>query len=124
MFHFQNSTTHPYTEKWEVPFYIYPNRDTFPNALSGSGYLMRAEDLSCLYARGLETPFVNLEDIFITGLAATQCHLKLRSSPKFHFLGKHICHVKPQDILVHNVKEPRKMKLFLEVIRGRKSCKP
>ena len=41
-----------YTTKWEVPFYIYPKKDTFPNALSGSGYLMRSEDLECLYRRG------------------------------------------------------------------------
>ncbi len=90
------NSTERYSTKWEVPFYIYPDKETFPNALSGSGYLMHSEDLDCLYRRGLETPFVNLEDIFITGLAAKKCHLTLRSSPKFHFMGKHICHVRHQ----------------------------
>ena len=42
-------------------------KETFPNAVSGSGYLLKSEDLDCMYRRGLETPFVNLEDIFITG---------------------------------------------------------
>jgi beta-1,3-galactosyltransferase 1 len=91
-----SNSTERYTTKWEVPFYIYPKKETFPNALSGSGYLMRSEDLDCLYRRGLETPFVNLEDIFITGLAAKQCRLKLRSSPKFHFMGLHVCHIRHQ----------------------------
>lgn len=119
----ENSTTQRYTTKWEVPFYIYQNKTTFPNALSGSGYLVRSEDVGCLYRRGLEVPFVNLEDIFITGLAAKKCRLKLRSSPKFHYLGQSLCHVRPQDILVHNVKEPQKMRDFFDVVRGKKSCK-
>ena len=119
----ENSTTQRYTTKWEVPFYIYQGKETFPNALSGSGYLMRSDDVGCLYRQGLDVPFVNLEDIFITGLAAKRCRLKLRSSPKFHFLGKHICHLRPQDILVHNIKDPQKMRDFFEVVRGKKPCK-
>jgi beta-1,3-galactosyltransferase 1 len=119
----QNSTTQRYSDKWEVPFYIYPNKETFPNALSGSGYLVKSEDVDCLFRRGLEVPFVNLEDIFITGLAAKQCKLRLKSSPKFHFLGKHICFLRPQDILVHTIKEPQKMLDFFDVARGKKPCK-
>jgi beta-1,3-galactosyltransferase 1 len=90
------NSTERYSTKWEVPYYIYPDKETFPNALSGSGYLMHSGDVDCLYRRGLEIPFVNLEDIFITGLAVKSCQLTLRSSPKFHFLGKHICHVRHQ----------------------------
>lgn len=116
------NSTEKYTTKWEVPFYMYPDKETFPNALSGSGYLMRAEDVKCIYMNGLETPFVNLEDVFITGLAASSCNLRLHSSPKFHFLGKHVCHTRPQDILVHGIKEPKKLELFYDVIHKKKSC--
>ena len=56
-----------YTIGWEVPWYIY-NSTTFPNAVSGSGYLISISSVPCLYENGLKTSFLNLEDVFITGL--------------------------------------------------------
>ena len=48
--------------QWETPTYIYPS-EKFPNALSGSGYMMRSHVAKCVYEKGLDIPFVNLEDI-------------------------------------------------------------
>ncbi len=56
-----------YEEQLMIIHNYFLSKETFPNALSGSGYLTKAEDLSCMYRQGLETPFLNLEDIFITG---------------------------------------------------------
>ena len=92
-----------FTEKWQVPEYIYPE-NSFPNAVSGSGYLITRDVIECIYAAGLRTPFLNLEDVFITGLAASQCEVHLKNSQWFNFLGKEVGQVKKQDILVHGLK--------------------
>lgn len=100
-----------YTKGWEVPWYIY-NQTTFPNAVSGSGYMISRSSIPCLYNAGLETSFLNLEDIFITGLAASACHVKLFNSQWFNFLGKSVKSVRKTDILIHNVKNSEDMALI------------
>lgn len=97
-----------FTQKWEVPTYIYPD-NVYPNAVSGSGYIISQDVVSCLYKNGLQTPFLNVEDVFITGLAATKCHVTLKNSQWFNFMGKAAKMVKKQDILVHNVKTEEQM---------------
>ena len=67
---------------------------------------MKSNIAKCLYRKGLETPFVNLEDIFITGLAREKCKdegVVLRNSPRFHYMGRHLCLVKKYDILVNGI---------------------
>ena len=112
-----------YTFKWAVPEYIYPNK-TFPNALSGSGYLMHRDVSQCLYKKGLKTKFLNLEDVFITGLVASQCQgLKLVNSPRFLYMGSHICRVKSKfDLLIHDVKDEFKMTHIHKIITGQAKC--
>merc|ERR1712029_557652 len=97
-----------FTVGWEVPWYIY-NSTTFPNAVSGSGYLISRKSIPCLYKAGLDTSFLNLEDVFITGLAASACHIKLINSRWFNFIGKNSRRVKNHDILVHNVRNSSEM---------------
>ena len=97
-----------FTVGWEVPWYIY-NSTTFPNAVSGSGYLISRKSIPCLYKAGLDTSFLNLEDVFITGLAASACHIKLINSRWFNFIGKSSRKVKNHDILVHNVRNSSDM---------------
>ena len=107
-----------------MPTYMYGD-DKFPNALSGSGYIMRTTVSNCLYEKGLETPFVNLEDIFITGLVAQKCQDKgvvLRNSPRFHYMGTHLCLIKKYDILVHRVKEVQDMKNVYDLLHNRLKC--
>ena len=93
-----------FTEKWEVPGYIYQN-DVFPNAVSGSGYVITTDAINCVYNAGLKTSFLNLEDVFITGLAAAQCQIILRNSQWFAYMGKRTKFVKKQDILIHGLKK-------------------
>ena len=80
-----SDTDHVFAYKWSVPKYMFRD-DTFPNALSGSGYLMSQTVTSCLYNKGLDTSFLVLEDIFITGVVREKCGLQLKHSPRFQVL--------------------------------------
>ena len=52
--------------------------------LSGSGYVFSSSIAPVLYQCALRTPFMNLEDVFLTGLCATtQLGLKLTHNPSF-----------------------------------------
>jgi beta-1,3-galactosyltransferase 1 len=102
-----------FTVGWEVPTYMY-NQTTFPNAVSGSGYLISRASVPCLYENGLQTPYINLEDIFITGLAASKCQVKLKNSQWFHYVGKQTNLVRHQDILIHGLKEEGRMKQLFD----------
>ena len=111
--------------QWETPTYIYPS-EKFPNALSGSGYMMRSHVAKCVYEKGLDIPFVNLEDIFITGLAAEKCKdegVALRNSPRFHYMGRHLCLVKKYDILVHRLKKSQEMINVYDRLHKKLKCK-
>ena len=59
---------------------------------------------SLIMISGLGIPFLNLEDVFITGLAASKCHVHLKNSQWFNFTGKKLNLVKKTDILIHGVK--------------------
>ena len=110
--------------KWEIPKYIY-GPEKLPNALSGSGYMMKNHVVKCLYEKGLQIPFINLEDIFITGLAAEKCKdegILLRNSPRFHYMGRHLCLVKKYDILVHRLKETQQMRNVYDLLHKRLKC--
>ena len=96
-------TTRQFTHKWEVPAYIYPSSQ-FPNAVSGSGYVLTTDVIQCVFEAGLTTSFLNLEDVFITGLAAQKCQVQLRNSQWFAYMGKSTKYVKKQDILIHGLK--------------------
>ena len=97
------SDTKRYALGWEVPNYIYQPQ-IFPNAVSGSGYIIPMNILECVFNKGLETPYINLEDVFITGLAASKCKVTLKNSPWFNYTGKKISRIRGQDVLVHNVR--------------------
>ena len=114
--------TREYLTKWEVPTYIF-NEAVYPNALSGSGYFMSVDTSRCLYEKGLDIPFVNLEDIYITGLAGRACGVTHKHSQKFHFMGRHMCIVKHSDILVHQVKSSEKMMKIHQILNGTKKCR-
>jgi len=61
--------------KWLVPTYMY-NKRFFPQFLSGSGYLVTQTGAECLLLKSKTIPIVHLEDVYITGLCASSCHLR------------------------------------------------
>ena len=63
--------------KWYLPPTFYP-LNIFPSFLSGTAYVFTGSLVPALYHCTLRTPFINLEDVFLTGLcASTQLRLKL-----------------------------------------------
>lgn len=61
--------------KWLIPTYMY-NKRFFPQFLSGSGYLVTKSAATCLLQKSKTIPIVHLEDVYITGLCASSCHLR------------------------------------------------
>ena len=49
---------------------------TYPNYLSGTGYVMSSDVASRLYKAALTTPLLHLEDVYITGVCAKRAGLK------------------------------------------------
>merc|ERR1711923_250262 len=91
--------------KWYLPPTFYP-LNIFPSFLSGTGYVFTGSLVPALYACSLRTPFINLEDVFLTGLCATtQLSLKLTHNPEFVWRpmtvgGSHTCYYK-NSVTVH-----------------------
>ena len=90
-----------------------------PPFVSGSGYLFPADVVPCLYAQGIKTPLVHLEDVFITGVVGyNKCGLQLIDN-KRHF--KHIgydlpCKPNHNDILIHEVNSKNEMHMWHNII--------
>ena len=71
------------THKLYLPTKFYP-LNIFPKHLSGSGYVISMSIVPLLYECMLRTPFMNLEDVMLTGLCATtQMGLQLTDNPLF-----------------------------------------
>ena len=71
------------THKLYLPTKFYP-LNIFPKHISGSGYVIFMSIVPLLYECMLRTPFMNLEDVMLTGLCATtQMGLQLTDNPLF-----------------------------------------
>ena len=93
-------------DKWAVPYWMY-KPDHFPKSLSGSGYAWQLSMSSCLYKASLEMPFIMLEDVYVTGFLAKKCHMSLKNSIRFKYMGipeDRFCLVDPlKDVVIHRV---------------------
>ncbi|KAF4526118.1 hypothetical protein B566_EDAN007612 [Ephemera danica] len=70
--------------KWYAPRYMYAER-TYPNYLSGTGYVMSADVVLRLFNAALHTPLFHLEDVYITGMCAKAAGLRPRDHPGFSY---------------------------------------
>ncbi|KAJ8686207.1 hypothetical protein QAD02_022001 [Eretmocerus hayati] len=61
--------------KWYTPKYMYSER-TYPNYLSGTGYVMSLDVAHQLYKAALSTPVLHLEDVYVTGLCAKRAGVR------------------------------------------------
>lgn len=73
-----------WTSKWYVPPFVYTHH-TYPDYLSGTGYVMSGDVVGPLYRAALDTPFFFMEDIFVTGMVAQKLGLKPVNSNGFKF---------------------------------------
>jgi len=93
------------SSKWFLPIEFYP-LNIFPAFTSGTAYIFTGSLVPSLLHCTLKTPFINLEDVFLTGLCATtQLGLRLTHNPSFVWRpmtvgGSHTCYFK-QSVTVH-----------------------
>ncbi|XP_069696915.1 beta-1,3-galactosyltransferase 1-like [Periplaneta americana] len=59
------------SSKWYLPYWLY-ERTTFPTFASGTGYIITRGAVSEVYKTCLVTPFLPLEDVFVTGLVGNE----------------------------------------------------
>jgi len=101
------------TSKWYLSLDFYP-LNIFPKFLSGTGYIFTGSLATPLLYCAVRTPFINLEDVFLSGLCATtQLGLRLTHSTGFQWRpmiigGTHICNYK-QSVIVHGSFAPEKI---------------
>ncbi|KAG5343217.1 B3GT1 galactosyltransferase, partial [Acromyrmex heyeri] len=76
--------------KWQVSFRLYTpkymySEKTYPNYLSGTGYVMSIGVASKLYQAALVTPLLHLEDVYVTGLCAKRAKVRPMNHPAFSY---------------------------------------
>lgn len=70
-----------------MPKYMFAQA-TYPNYLSGTGYVMSLDVASKLYLTALETPLLYLEDVYLTGVCAKRAKLHPTNHPGFSFVAR------------------------------------
>ncbi|XP_012536065.1 beta-1,3-galactosyltransferase 1 [Monomorium pharaonis] len=75
--------------KWYTPKYMYSEK-TYPNYLSGTGYVMSMGVASKLYQAALITPLLHLEDVYVTGLCAKRAKVRPVNHPGFSYIPRKI----------------------------------
>lgn len=68
---------------------MYPEK-TYPNYLSGTGYVMSTSVAFKLYQAALVTPLLHLEDVYITGLCAKRAKVTPVNHPGFSYVPRKI----------------------------------
>lgn len=75
------------TSKWFTPKYMF-RKKTFPNYLSGTGYVIEAKHAAReLFRAAQRTPLLHLEDVYVTGLCASR---SLDTRPHHHPLFSYL----------------------------------
>ncbi|XP_058797909.1 beta-1,3-galactosyltransferase 1-like isoform X2 [Phymastichus coffea] len=89
--------------KWYTPRYMYAER-TYPNYLSGTGYVMSFDVAERLYKAALSTPLLHLEDVYITGVCAKRAGLKPLNHYGFSYIQRKLenCAIR-EAITMHRV---------------------
>ena len=62
-----------FVRKWQVPDYIY-NGETYPQMLSGSGYVLSRKTAECIYRKALDIPYFHLEVKDLNQIIHTNLH--------------------------------------------------
>ncbi|XP_037083948.1 lactosylceramide 1,3-N-acetyl-beta-D-glucosaminyltransferase-like [Pollicipes pollicipes] len=68
--------------KWYLPPALRAE-EPLPDYISGTAYLLTGSAVAPLWWRALETPFINLEDVFLSGLVAPRAGVRLQRAPGF-----------------------------------------
>lgn len=96
---------------------------TYPNYLSGTGYVMSLDVATKLYRAALETPLLHLEDVYITGVCAKHAKLRPVNHAGFSYLPRKIdaCSLKDA-ITAHKVSALNMYKMWNKLHETNVSC--
>ncbi|XP_011250495.1 beta-1,3-galactosyltransferase 1 [Camponotus floridanus] len=108
--------------KWYTPKYMYAEK-TYPNYLSGTGYVMSMNVALKLYQAALITPLLHLEDVYITGLCARRAKIRPVNHPGFSYIPRKIdpC-VLRNAITTHKVNASNMYVIWVKISDTNVSC--
>lgn len=96
---------------------------TYPNYLSGTGYVMSMNVALKLYQAALITPVLHLEDVYITGLCARRAKIRPVNHPGFSYIPRKIdpC-VLSNAITTHKVNASNMYVIWVKINDTNVSC--
>lgn len=101
---------------------MYPEK-TYPNYLSGTGYVMSLDVASKLYKSALVTPLLHLEDVFITGMCAKRSKLRPVNHPGFSYVQRKMDTCLLRDVITsHKVNITSMYTMWSKLNETRVSC--
>ncbi|XP_015036549.2 beta-1,3-galactosyltransferase 5-like isoform X3 [Drosophila pseudoobscura] len=111
------------TSKYFVPYKLY-NGWQYPPFTTGPAYLLTGDIVHELYVQSLNTYYIQLEDVFITGFVAKR--LKIRREHANEFLNSRIslrpCKIR-NAISVHKIKPREQYHLWRDLLDSTIKCK-
>ncbi|XP_011182379.1 beta-1,3-galactosyltransferase 1-like [Zeugodacus cucurbitae] len=111
------------SNKWYMPYYMFPG-DKYPKYLSGSAYVMSADVVSRLYEAALNTTFIHIEDVYLTGICAEKIHLPRHHNALFSYTrARDWCSFRGS-IAQHEVKDESMLDAYLYVTNTSLYCAP
>lgn len=111
------------SNKWYMPYYMFPG-DKYPKYLSGSAYVMSADVVPRLYQAALNTTFIHIEDVYLTGICAEKIHLPRRHNALFSYTrARDWCSFRGS-ISQHEVKDESMLDAYLYVTNTSLYCAP
>lgn len=119
---FHESNPHAnFESKWYSPAYMFPG-DTYPDYLSGSSYIMSFDIIPKLLNKSLSIPLFHLEDVYITGIVASELNLRRQHhSWFFPFEIKEVCDLRRM-VAQHYFSVDRMRDAFNFVTNASNSC--
>ena len=104
----------------QIRFLYFVSDKHFPPFVSGSGYVIPRSLMLCLYKKGLTTPYLTLEDIFITGIVGReQCGAKLVDDRHFKSFGiMNAIEIESKDILIHDANRKKMFEIIARLRLG------
>ncbi|GBN07739.1 Beta-1,3-galactosyltransferase 1 [Araneus ventricosus] len=110
--------------KWYVPKNQFDG-DVFPDYLSGTGYVMSRDVVPKLLEASATLPFLVMEDVFITGLCASQCHVKRYNIRGFAYWRRPPTGCSFKDAITgHHVTIKDMIKIWKELQKRPLICRP
>ncbi|KAH0553605.1 beta-1,3-galactosyltransferase 1-like isoform X1 [Cotesia glomerata] len=108
--------------KWYTPKYMYSEK-TYPNYLSGTGYVMSLDVALKLYEAALKTPLLHLEDVYLTGLCAKKAKLRPVNHPGFSYVPRKLDYcVLKSAITAHKVDSSNMYEIWNKLQNTNVSC--